>query len=61
MAISDRAREITHEIYCAYGSGTGYLFGIEPDKRRAVEAIVQKVLDYEHDAREQAQPEAVRP
>lgn len=45
MAISNRAKEITNGIYGAYGSGSGYLFGIEPHNRSGVEAIVQVVLD----------------
>ena len=45
MATSDRAKEITKGIYSAYGSDSGYLFGIEPHNRRAVEAVVQIVLD----------------
>lgn len=33
--------EITEAIYTAYGSETGYLFGIPPQHRQAVEAIVK--------------------
>lgn len=46
MAISDKAKELTECIYKGYGSETGYLFGIPPDKREAVEAIVQCTLDH---------------
>lgn len=45
MAISNRAKEITDGIYRAYGSGSGYLFGIPPEHRLAIESIVQVVLD----------------
>lgn len=45
MAISERAKEITRWIYDAYGSGTGYLFGIRPGQFVAVSAIVQLALD----------------
>ena len=47
MAISEKAKEITRRLYIAYGSDTGYLFGILPDKRSAVEAVVQSTLDIE--------------
>jgi len=43
--ISKEARRLTDGIYTAYGSGSGYLFGITPDKRPAVEAIIQAVLN----------------
>ena len=42
--ISEEAKRLTDGIYTAYGSGSGYLFGITPDKRPAVEDIVQVVL-----------------
>jgi len=45
MAISKKTIDLTDSIYAAYGSGSGYLFGIQPDKKEAVEAIVQVVLD----------------
>jgi hypothetical protein len=45
MAISKRAIDLTDGIYVAYGSGSGYLFGIEPNKKEAVKAIVQVTLD----------------
>jgi len=45
MAISQKAKDITERIYIGYGSDTGYLFGINPDLRYAVEGIVQCVLD----------------
>ena len=47
MAISEKAKKVTEGIYGAYGSGTGYLFGIPPEHRRAVEAIVDIVLGLE--------------
>ncbi len=40
-----RAKEIADDIYTAYGTGGGYLFGIEPYKRSVVETIVQIVLE----------------
>jgi len=43
--ITKEAEEITEKIYRAYGSGTGFLFGIESKRRKAVEAIIQCVLD----------------
>ena len=45
MAISDKAKRITERIYLAYGTDSGYLFGILPNYRSAVEAIVQFTLD----------------
>ena len=47
MAVSERAKGITEKIYLYYGSGTGYLFGIPPEHRRAVESIVEIVLSFE--------------
>lgn len=35
-----RAKAITDLLYDAFGSGTGYLFGISPEWRSSVEAIV---------------------
>jgi len=45
MAISKRARDLTDNIYQVFGSSTGHLFGLKPDRRGSVEAIVQCVLD----------------
>ncbi len=45
MAISKKAIDLTDGIYVAYGSGSGYLFGIEPNKKEAVKAVVQVILD----------------
>jgi len=46
MAISEEALRITKHIYKVFGTDSGYLLGIEPDKRHSVEAIVQCTLDY---------------
>ena len=43
--IKERAKQITDLIYQAYGSGTGYLFGIEPRWRSSVEAIVRITIE----------------
>jgi len=43
--IKKLAKEVTGIIYRAYGSDTGYLFGIEPQHRREVEIIVRIALD----------------
>jgi len=53
MAISQRAMDLTENIYLCYGSGTGCLFGIPPDLRYAVEAIVQSVLDQVEDGEDE--------
>ena len=42
--VDEEAERITDLIYKAYGSGTGYLFGIPPDLRYAVEAVVLVVI-----------------
>ena len=34
-------KEITEAIYTGFGSETGYLFGIPPQHRQAVEAIIK--------------------
>ncbi|MDP2951813.1 MAG: hypothetical protein Q8O76_00675 [Chloroflexota bacterium] len=43
--IKERAKRITDLIYHAYGSGTGYLFGIDPQWRSSVEAIVKITIE----------------
>ena len=45
MAISDNAKWIVERVYICYGTDSGCLFGLTPSQRRAVEAIVQFVLD----------------
>lgn len=40
-----RAEVITAEIYAAYASSTGHLFGITPELRHAVKAIVDTTID----------------
>jgi len=45
MSISQEAKIIANKIYRAYGTDSGYLFGISPDKKSLVEAIVQATLD----------------
>lgn len=36
--------EIVNEIYKLYGTDSGYLFGLHPEKRDIVEAIVKTTL-----------------
>jgi len=43
--ISDKAKAITEYIYRAYGTDSGYLFGILPACRSAIEAVVQCTVD----------------
>jgi hypothetical protein len=43
--ISQKAKDYTWILYKAYGTDSGYLFGITPDKRDSVEAIVQVIID----------------
>jgi len=45
MAISEEAKRITRKVYELYGSDSGYLFGIPPEYRWGVEAVVQVVLE----------------
>ena len=44
MKSQQEIEQITAQIYEAYGSSTGYLFGIEPKHRGAVEAVVKTTL-----------------
>ena len=60
MAISQRAKDLTENIYLAFGSGTGWLFGISPDLRLAVEGIVQCVLDQVEEVENGHQRDTVR-
>ena len=39
-----RILKITDIVYKQYGSGTGYLFGIPPNLRSAVEAVVKATM-----------------
>lgn len=43
--ITKKAIKHTDKIYIRYGSSTGYLFGLKPDQRNIVEAIVQSILE----------------
>jgi len=52
MAISEEALRITDRIYKDYGSSTGYLFGLLPDKRHVVEVVVQAAINYLKDEQE---------
>ena len=45
MPISPDAKRIAKKIYAVYGSDSGHLFGILPEKRYAVEAIVQATIE----------------
>lgn len=45
MTNKEKAKEITDNIYQRYGSGTGYLFGIFPKHRGAVEVIVELTIE----------------
>ena len=46
MAITKEAEEITERLYRVYGSHSGWLFGISPDKKDSVEAVVQSVMNF---------------
>jgi hypothetical protein len=47
--ISNEAKKLTDRLYKSYGSGSGYLFGILPNYRSAVEAIVQVTMEMVQD------------
>jgi len=47
MSINQRAHDLTEFIYSMYGTDSGYLFGIPPDKKGAVRTIVEGVLRLE--------------
>jgi hypothetical protein len=50
------AKMITERIYRMYGSETGVLFGLLPEKRRTVESIIEIALElYENEFREQGE------
>jgi len=40
------AKSITDEIYTNYGSGTGVLFGIQPERRNSIGTIVSLSIEY---------------
>ena len=46
MNNKQEVEKITNELYGAYGSDTGYLFGLEPKHRNVVQAIVEFTLDH---------------
>lgn len=46
MDIDEEAKEITKQIYTAYGSDSGILFGIPAHLRREVEAVVKVTLKH---------------
>ena len=45
MPISPDAKRIADKLYVLYGSDSGYLFGIPPERRNSVEAIVQATIE----------------
>ncbi len=53
MAISKRAVKITDLIYRVYGSSSGWLFGISPDYRSAVEGIVESAIAFGKELKEE--------
>ena len=47
MINDERIDDVTEELYNAYGSGTGILFGIPTNLRPSVRAIVKLILNME--------------
>jgi len=45
MKSEERIDQMTEELYCAYESGTGVLFGIPSSLKSAVRAVVKVVLN----------------
>jgi hypothetical protein len=45
--IDKRADDLTEEMYVAFGSDTGILFGIPSGRRQAVRAVIKQVLKVE--------------
>lgn len=45
MPISPNAKRIANKIYAVYGSDSGHLFGLLPNERHSVEAIVQATIE----------------
>jgi len=45
MPISPDAKKIANKIIKIYGSDSGVLFGIPPEKKHAIEAIVQATIE----------------
>ena len=45
MPISPEAKKIAKKIYAVYGTDSGVLFGIPPEKKYAIEAIVQATIE----------------
>ena len=52
MAISKQAKKITRKIYSAYGTDSGVVFGIRSDLRASIETIVQVVLWFVEEEKE---------
>jgi len=47
------AKDITQQLYELYGSDSGYLFGIEPKHRDAVELIVKISMNIQNNNKEE--------
>ena len=45
MVTEEKINEIIEELYRAYGSGTGVLFGIPANLKSSVRAIVKVILN----------------
>lgn len=50
--LKQMASYITYQLYKDFGSEKGYLFGLKPDDRSAVEVIVFLTLKYLQDAKD---------
>ena len=45
MKISNETRKVISQIYAAYGTDSGIIFGIPADCRNAVEIIAQLIIE----------------
>jgi len=45
MPISPDAKRIADKLYKIYGTDSGHLFGLLPNERLSVEAIVQSTIE----------------
>jgi len=47
MVTEEKVNQVHTAIYTAYGSSTGFLFGIEPKHKEVVRTIIKLVLENE--------------
>ncbi len=45
MSISPDAKRIADKVYAHYGTDSGHFFGLSPNERCSVEAIIQATIE----------------